>query len=79
MMEYFYNVNNYVAQASLNIFLSFEAFWGETPDISMICFKFLYPVFFQDWTDKSLKFLMHPGRFVGITWNVGNPITFKVI
>ena len=31
MMDYLCNVNNYVARASLNTCLPYEAFWGETP------------------------------------------------
>ena len=40
MMEYLCDINNYVARASLNNHMPYEAFWGETPDISTILFKF---------------------------------------
>ena len=45
--------------------LSVEAFWGETPDISIIRFKFWYPLYYRNWSDKAGKVLMHHGRFVG--------------
>ena len=45
----------------------------------MICFKLWEPVYFYNCTDKSGKFLMHPGRFMGFSCNVGNPMTFKVL
>ena len=38
-MEYLCDVNNYVVRSSFNNNLIYEAFWGETPDISMIRFK----------------------------------------
>ena len=44
-MEYLCDINNYIARASLVNRLPFEAFWGETPDISMIRFKFWDPVY----------------------------------
>ena len=78
-MEYFFDVNNYVARASLNNWLLYEVFWGETPEISTIRFKFWEPVYFRDWTNKSGKVLMHPRRFVGFNWNIGDPMTFNVI
>ena len=78
-MEYLWYIKNYFSQASLGNRLLFESFWGETPDISMIRFKFWEPVYYQNWTDKSGKVIMHPGRFVGFAWNVSNPMTFKVL
>ena len=79
MMEYLCDVKNYVSLDSLNNCLPYEAFWGETPDIPMICFKFWEPVYFRNWTYKSGKVLMHPGRFMAFTWNVGDPMTFKML
>ena len=38
-MDYLCILNNYVARVSLGNRLPFEAFWGETPNISMIRFK----------------------------------------
>ena len=78
-MDYLCSINSYVARASLGNPLPFEAFWGETPDISIIRFKFWEPVYYRNWTDKPGKVLMHPGRFVGFAWNIGDPMTFKVI
>ena len=40
MMEYLCDVNNYVARDRLNNRMPYEAFWGEKPDKSIICFKF---------------------------------------
>ena len=40
MWEYICDVNKYVAWDSLDNSLPYEVFWGETPDISIICFKF---------------------------------------
>ena len=78
-MEYLCSLNIYVARASLGNRLPFEAFWGETPYISMIRFKLWEPVYYQNWTDKSGKVLMRPGRFVGFAWIIGGPMTFKVL
>ena len=64
-MEYLWNINNDVARESLGNQLPFEAFLGETPDISMIQFKFWEPVYYQNWTYKVGKVIIHPGRFVG--------------
>ena len=36
-------------------------------------------MYFQNWTNKAGKVLIHPGRFVGFAWNVGDPMTFKVL
>ena len=49
------------------------------PDISMICFKFRDLVHFRNWTNKVGKILIHPRRFVGFNWNMGNLMTFKVL
>ena len=77
-MEYLCSINNYVARASLGNRLPFESFWGETPDISMIWFKFWEPVYYRNCNGKSGKVLIHPGRFVGFVWDVGDPMTSKV-
>ena len=29
--------------------------------------------------DKSVKVVMHPGRFVGSAWSIGDPVNFKVL
>ena len=79
MMEYCCNVNNYVARSSLNKCLLYETFWGETPYISMLRFKFWELVYFRNWTDKYWKVLMHPGIFVGLAWNFVNHINFKAL
>ena len=52
-MEYLFDIDNYVSWASLGNRLPFEAFWRETPDISMILFKFWEPVYYRNWTDKA--------------------------
>ena len=49
------------------------------PDISIILFNLWDPVYYRNWTDKSGKVLMHPGRSVGFPWNIVFPIIFKVI
>jgi len=79
MMDYLSSLNNYVARASLGQRSPFEAFWGETPDISMIRFKFWEPVYYRNWIETAGKVLMHPGRFVGFAWATGDPMTFKVL
>ena len=78
-MEYLFSLNNHVARESLGNRLLFEDFWGETPDTFMIRFKFWDPVYYRNWTDKSGKVLMNPGRFVGFSWSIGDLMTFKVI
>ena len=77
-MEYLCRLNNYVSRAILGNRLPYESFWGETPNISMTKFKFLEPVYYRNWTETSGKVLMHPGRFMGFAWDVGEPMTFKV-
>ena len=52
MMEYFFDVTNYVDQAILNNRIPYETLWGETPDISMISFKLWDPVSFFNYTNK---------------------------
>ena len=78
-IEYICSLNNYVAHASLGNCLPFEDFGGETPNISMIRFKFWEPVYYRDWTEKGGDVLMHPGRFIGFSWSVFDPMTFKVL
>ena len=78
-MEYLYDINNYVSRMSLGNRLPFELFWGETPDISMIRFKFWETVYYRNWTNKAGKVLMHPRRCVGFAWNIGDPLNFKVL
>ena len=79
MMDYLCSLKNYVARASLGNRSPYEAFGGETPDISMICFKFWEPVYYRNWTETAGKVLMHPGRFMGFAWATGDPMTFKVL
>ena len=79
IMEYLCSLNNYVAWESLRNRSPYEAFWGETPDISMIRFKFWEPLYYQNWTETAGKLLMHPGRFMGFAWSTGDPMTFKVL
>ena len=45
----------------------------------MIRFKLWEPVYYQNWNDKAGKVLMHSRIFVGFAWNVGDPMTFKVL
>ena len=52
---------------------------GETTYILMTCFKLWETVYYHNWTNKSHKALLQPGRFVGFAWNIGNPMTFKVL
>ena len=47
-MEYLSSLNNYVARESLSNRSPYEAFWGETPDISIIQFKFWEPVYYRN-------------------------------
>ena len=78
-MEYLCSLNIYVARVSIENRLPFESFWGETPGISMIRFKLWEPVYYRNWTETVGKVLMHPRRFVGFAWYVGNTMTFKVL
>ena len=45
----------------------------------MIRFKFWEPVYYRNWTETANKVLMHPRRFMGFAWDVGDPMTFKVL
>ena len=45
----------------------------------MIQFKFWDMMYYRNWTDKAGKLLMRPGRFMGFAWNIGDPMTFKVL
>ena len=44
----------------------------------MIWLELWEPVYYRKWNDKAGKVLMHPGRFEGLAWNVGNTMIFKV-
>ena len=79
MMEYICDINNYDDPASLNNRLTYEVFWGEIPDISMICSKFWGTLYYWNWTNKEGEFIIQPMRFVGFACNIVNPMTFKVI
>ena len=76
-MKYLCSIKNYVARVSLGNRLPFEAFGGDKPDISMIRYKFWEPVYYCNWTDKSDQVLIHPGRFVGFSWNVDDPMILR--
>ena len=45
----------------------------------MIWFNFWEQVYYRNWTDKTGKVLMNPRKFVGFVWNVGEPMTFKML
>ena len=45
----------------------------------MIRLKFWEPVYYRKCTDKASKVLIQPKRFVGLDWNIGDPMTFKLI
>ena len=45
----------------------------------MIQFKLWEPVYYRNWTDKAGRVLMNPGRFLEFYWNIGDPMTFKVL
>ena len=36
-------------------------------------------MYYRNWIKTAVKFLMHLGRFVGFSWHVGDPMTFKVL
>ena len=79
VMEYLCDINNYVSQASLGNQLPFEAFWGETPYIPMIWFKFWETLYYWNWMDKAFKDIMHPRKFMGFAWNICDYMTFNVL
>ena len=78
-MEYLCDINNCVAWARLVKRLPFEMFLRETPDVSMITFTLWEPVYYRNCTDKAGKVILHPGKFMGFTWEIGEPMTFKVL
>ena len=41
--------------------------------------EFWEPVYYRNWTETASKVIMHPRRFMGFTWDVGDPMTFKVL
>ena len=45
----------------------------------MIRFKLWEPAYYRNWTETAGKVLMHPGRFMGFSWETGDPMTFKVL
>ena len=73
-MEYLFSINNYVARASLGNRFSFESFWGETPDISMIRFKFCEPVYYRNWNETAGKVRMHTVGKTLAGYNRGRPL-----
>ena len=45
----------------------------------MIIFKLWELVYYRKCTDKAGNVVMHPGMFIGFTWSIGDPMTFKVL
>ena len=66
-----------MAQKSLKWQTPLESFCGETPDLSIIRFKFYEPVWYREWSAKAGEILLFKGRFMGIAWNVGDALTYK--
>jgi hypothetical protein len=55
-----------------------EKMFGRMPDILMFRFHFWETVWYFERTAKYPKSNFLPGRFVGITWQHGNALTYKI-
>ena len=79
MWQHISDVDNHMARKSLKWQTPLESFCGETPDLSIIRFKFYEPVWYREWSAKAGEILLFKGRFMGIAWNVGDALTYKVL
>ena len=66
------DVNNHCARKSLKWQTPLEVFCGETPDLSIFRHAFFAPVWYREFTAKSGEIKMLKGKFMGISWNVGD-------
>ena len=81
------DIMNHTAEETLGWRPPLEVLTGRTIDISpFLYFLFWDKVYFERYDDESYsnqigdrKSSEVPGRFVGIAWNVGHAITFKVL
>ena len=73
-------INNYTSHAALNWKTPWEKTFGETPDISAFWgFSFYQKV---RYLVKSIKFPENkakPGRWLGIDWESGDQLTYKIL
>ena len=69
---------NHTSKSKLDKSTPIEMLTGNTPDISMFRYAFWQPI---EYLDPSIKFpdcKWKPGRFVGIAWKHGDPLTYKI-
>ena len=80
-LEYVCVIQNHVAIKSLGWRTPTEWLLGYTPDISpLLQFEFYEPVYYQKYDGKFPGSSDEEvGRFVGISLNVGNAMTFKIL
>ena len=79
MWSHISDVDNHMSRKSLKWRTPLEVFTGETPDLSIFRFKWFDPVFYREWTAESGSIKLLPGRFLGISWNVGDSLCMKVL
>ena len=68
-----------MSRRSLKNWTPLEVFTGETPDVSVLRFAFYEPLWYREFNAKADEVKLFPGRFLGISWNVGNALCFKVL
>ena len=79
MWTHYSDVDNHLARKSLNWRSLLEAFTGETPDLSVLRFKFFEPIWYREWSQPAGEINMFKGRFLGIAWNVGDAMCYRII
>ena len=79
MWTHYSDVDNHLARKSLNWRTPLEAFTGETPDLSVLRFKFYEPVWYREWSQPTGDIKMFKGRFLGMAWNVGDAMCYRII
>ena len=79
MWQHFSDTQNHMNQRSLKNRTPFEVFMGETPDLSVLQFASYEPLWYREFNAKADEIKLFPGRFLGISWNVGNALCFKVL
>ena len=79
MWQHFSDVQNHMSRKSLKNRTPLEVFTGETPDLSVLRFAFYEPLWYREFNAKADEVKLFPGRFLGISWNVGDTLCFKVL
>ena len=77
-LQWVADCHNYTAHKNLHWKTPYELLHGMTPDISVFRFAFFQPVWYYEPTAKYPEPNFLPGRFVGIAWNHGDALTYRI-